>query len=73
MSDRSRDWLRQEQRDLDSARAQKQDGFFEWACFIAQQASEKALKALLHARGVELWGHSLIKIVGILKTDIFVY
>ena len=36
MPERSLDWLRQAKRDLESARSQLKEGFFEWACFIAQ-------------------------------------
>jgi hypothetical protein len=32
-------------------------GFREWAAFVAQQAAEKALKALVMALGGEPWGH----------------
>ena len=57
--DRSADWLKQAKRDLQSARAQLEKGFYEWACFIAQQASEKALKAVYQKLGADVWGHSL--------------
>lgn len=59
MPERSTDWMRQALRDLESARSQKLAGFHEWACFIAQQAAEKALKALYQRLGGEAWGHSL--------------
>lgn len=59
MAERSGDWYRQARRDLDSARAQRAAEFFEWACFISQQASEKALKAALQKLGGEAWGHSI--------------
>jgi HEPN domain-containing protein len=36
--DRSGDWLRQAERDLESARLILRGGFYEWACFISQQA-----------------------------------
>jgi len=59
MPERSTDWMRQALRDLESARSQKRAGFHEWACCIAQQAAEKALKALYQRLGGEAWGHSL--------------
>jgi HEPN domain-containing protein len=59
MSERSQDWFRQPVRDLESAHAQKEDGFFEWACFIAQQAAEKAVKAVYQKLGGEAWGHAV--------------
>ena len=51
MPERSKDWIKQAWRDLDSARAQMEDGFFEWSCFIAQQAAEKAIKAIYQKMG----------------------
>jgi len=39
MAERSADWIKQAMRDLESAKAQKLDGFYEWTCFISQQAS----------------------------------
>ncbi|MDQ7850022.1 MAG: HEPN domain-containing protein [Armatimonadota bacterium] len=45
MAERSRDWVEQARRDLESARLQAEGGFFEWACFVSQQAAEKAVRA----------------------------
>jgi HEPN domain-containing protein len=59
VAERSFDWMRQAQRDLESARAQAKSRFYEWACFIAQQAAEKAVKAALQRLGAEAWGHSV--------------
>jgi HEPN domain-containing protein len=56
--ERSADWLSQARSDLAHARNDLTDGFFDWACFSAQQAAEKAVKALLMARGAEPWGHA---------------
>lgn len=56
---RPEDWFRQAQRDLDAARHNRSGGHFEWACFLSQQAAEKAAKALFEAQGVEAWGHSV--------------
>ena len=63
MAERSGDWLRQARRDLESARAQRASGFYEWACFISQQASEKALKAVVQKLGGEAWGHSIVELL----------
>lgn len=57
--DRSTDWMAQAKRDLEHARADVERGFFEWACFSAQQAAEKGVKAVLMGRGAETWGHSV--------------
>ena len=57
--ERSADWLEQAQGDLAHARNDLEDGFYDWACFSAQQAAEKAAKAVLHRAGAEAWGHSV--------------
>lgn len=54
---RWRDWWAQAARDLAHARHARDDAYFEWAAFAAQQAAEKALKALILAQGGEPWGH----------------
>ena len=57
-------WLRQGERDLVSARDSCRSGNFEWACFQAQQGAEKALKALLHARGYRrILTHSVYELI----------
>jgi len=64
MPDRSRDWLAQAKRDLNHAVNARKDKDFEWSCFSAQQAAEKAVKAVfIHLHG-EGWGHS---VYGLLK------
>lgn len=32
---------------------------YEWACFLSQQAAEKAVKALHESEGAEAWGHTV--------------
>jgi HEPN domain-containing protein len=59
MADRSRDWMAQAERDLRHARNARDDGDHEWACFAAQQAADKAVKALAVRLGGEPWGHSV--------------
>ncbi len=59
MPERSGDWMKQAKRDLESAKSQLQEGFYEWACFIAQQGAEKAVNALYQKLGGEAWGHSV--------------
>ena len=45
--------------DRDAARLNRDHGFHEHACFLAQQSAEKALKAFLYARGEgPVLGHS---------------
>ena len=51
--------MAQAERDLLLARTAARDAFHEWACFAAQQAAEKALKAVLMSQLQEPWGHSV--------------
>ena len=54
-------WLRQAEQDLDDARFLKEGGRHNLACFMGQQAAEKAIKAYLYHKRVEdVWGHSLL-------------
>lgn len=59
MAERSQDWLEQAERDLENARWQKEGGYHEWACFVSQQAAEKAVKGVYQKLGAEAWGHSV--------------
>ena len=54
-------WLRQSVQDLEDADFCRDGGRFNLACFLGQQAAEKAVKGYLYHRRVEdVWGHSLI-------------
>jgi HEPN domain-containing protein len=67
MPERSADWLKQAKRDYEVAEAMMRDGFYEWACFAAQQSAEKALKAVFQKMHALTLGHSLgefLKILG---------
>lgn len=66
MPDRHKDWLKQAKRDLDHARHALEDEHYEWACFAAQQAAEKGVKALYQKLGADAWGHA----VSILLTNL---
>jgi HEPN domain-containing protein len=57
------DWRDQSARDLAHARHALEDADYEWAAFAAQQAAEKALKALVMALGGEPWGHLTVGLV----------
>ena len=59
MVERSRDWLKQAKRDLESAEYAFGGGFYEWACFLSQQSAEKAVKAVFQKLGAEAFGHSV--------------
>jgi HEPN domain-containing protein len=61
-------WFRQAENDLAFARVAVRDGFFAQACFIAQQVSEKALKAIAYGLGERaVLGHSLVELVDRLR------
>jgi HEPN domain-containing protein len=45
--------------DPQHARSDVQGAFYDWACFSAQQAAEKAVKALFQSMGAVVWGHSV--------------
>jgi HEPN domain-containing protein len=63
MPSRARDWFNQALRDLEQAEDSRQAGRHEWACFAAQQASEKAVKALHLHLGQEAWGHIIARLL----------
>ena len=70
MAQRSRDWFRQADRDLEQAHSSKREGRHEWACFAAQQAAEKAVKALHLARGQEAFGHVVARLLRELPLEV---
>lgn len=70
--ERSADWMDQARRDLAHASSDMNLGFYEWACFSAQQAAEKAVKAVLQRRGAEAWGHSVADLLTELGTSLAV-
>ena len=53
----------QAHRDLEHARVSIDSGHFEWACFAAQQAAEKAVKAVYEQLGGVAWGHSVTELL----------
>ena len=63
MPNRSRDWLNQALRDLEQAEDSRRAGRHEWACFAAQQAAEKGVKALHLSWRQEAWGHVIARLL----------
>lgn len=57
--ERSADWMDQARGDLEHARSDSEQEFYDWACFSARQAAEKAVKAVFQKMGAEAWGHSV--------------
>ncbi|MDI6873748.1 HEPN domain-containing protein [Candidatus Solincola sp.] len=57
-------WLEQAYSDLDDAEFNAGGRRYNLACFLAQQAAEKALKAYLYLQGNQVvWGHSVAELV----------
>jgi HEPN domain-containing protein len=57
-------WIAQAESDLAFAVVGVREGFFAQACFICQQAGEKALKAVHYASGARIvLGHSLVELL----------
>lgn len=63
MTNRAGDWLRQAERDLEQARDSRAAQRHEWACFAAQQAARKAVKALHLHLGQDAWGHVIAQLL----------
>ena len=51
--------MAQTERDLEVAQRDATGGYFEWVCFAAYQAAEKALKAVYQRLGGEARGRDL--------------
>ena len=64
MANRYADWFRQAKADLRHARNALDDGDYEWSCFAAQQAAEKALKAVFLKHSMDAWGRALTALIG---------
>lgn len=56
-------WLTTAEDDNDSAVILKENGKFAHSCFHAQQAGEKALKAVWYLADADPWGHSIKKLI----------
>ncbi|MBI2358797.1 MAG: HEPN domain-containing protein [Deltaproteobacteria bacterium] len=72
MASRAHDWLKQALRDLEQAEDCRKAGRHEWACFVAQQAAEKSVKALHLYLGQEAWGHVVAKLLQELPQSVVV-
>lgn len=56
-------WLEQAQNDLKWTQHLYREGAYYLVCFMAQQVTEKALKAFLYAQGEEIvLGHSILQL-----------
>ena len=70
MATRAADWMKQALRDLEQAEDSRRTGRHEWACFAAEQAAEKAVKALHLHLGQEAWGHVVAKLLAELPASV---
>lgn len=66
MAHRGTDWFEQAKRDLEHAENDLKSGYYEWACFSAQQACEKAVKSVFYMLNADAWGHAVTKLLGVL-------
>lgn len=63
MAGRSKDWLRQAERDLETAGVLLEQGRYEWSCFVAQQSAEKAATAVIQKWDGLGWGGSVSQVL----------
>ena len=66
MPERGKDWINQAKRDLHTAQGPLDQGSFEWSCFVAQQAAERAIKAVIQELNAVAWGHSVRELLSII-------
>ncbi len=59
MKERVQNWLKEAKWDLENANILLKNKRYSTAVFHSQQASEKAVKALLFYRNLNGWGHSI--------------
>ncbi len=70
MPDRSHDWFKQAERDLEQAIDSYRAERHEWACFAAHQAAEKAVNALHLVHKQEAWGHVVARLLADLPMNV---
>ncbi|MBA4419485.1 MAG: DNA-binding protein [Syntrophus sp. (in: bacteria)] len=61
-------WLHTADDDLDTAIILKENRKFAHSCFHAQQAAEKALKAVWYHADADPWGHSIKRLIDDLES-----
>ena len=52
-------WVAEAEGALESAGREAAAGAHNWACFLAEQSGQLAVKGLLHGLGLAPWGHDL--------------
>jgi HEPN domain-containing protein len=61
-SDEFARWREEADSALAVARAAAPGGFYNWACFAAEQSAQLAMKAILHGIGAGPWGQDLVRL-----------
>jgi HEPN domain-containing protein len=56
--------MAQAKSDLSSAKYEMAGQYYEWTCFLSQQAADKAVKAVYHKVGAEAFGYSVAGFLG---------
>lgn len=69
---RTQDWLREAEAELQAARDLLAHGHWSWCCFTCQQAAEKALEALGEHFRHPLVGHNLNVLLQALRSHIVI-
>ena len=67
MAERYKDWFKQAMSNLKHSEKSTKMGDYDWACFSAQQAAEKAVKAVYQKINKDVWGHSVTEMLDGLK------
>ena len=66
--DDPREWLNRARSNLARAKNRVPDAYFEDLCFDAQQAAEKAVKALMISRGIQFpYVHDIARLLSLLE------
>ena len=68
MKEEARRWLDTARDDLDTARILSGSAKYAHSCFHAQQAGEKAMKAVWYFEDLDPWGHSIKKLIDDLES-----
>jgi HEPN domain-containing protein len=70
VTSRAADWFEQALRDLEQAESSRREARHEWACFAAQQAAEKAVKAVHLSLAQDAWGHVVARLLSELPVEV---
>ena len=62
-------WLATALKDIEAAQVLRREGIYSLACFHAQQAAEKAVKALHLYLGQDAWGHVVARLLEALPAE----